>query len=253
MLAIISPAKSIDMSKGPNTGSIPIYNSMAAKLVKELKGYSVDDLQQLMKISPKLAQLNYDRFQHWTSNATEKDVASAIYAFRGDVYTGIDVDNMDAVEVDYLENHLRILSGLYGLLKPKDIIQAYRLEMGTRLQLGKFKSLYEFWGDSITRELVKTLKENREKVLINLASNEYAKSIDMTKIGVRVVTPVFKDYKNGQYKIISFFAKKARGRMVAFMAKENLQKADDLKGFDYDGYHYNEEMSSDDIFVFTRG
>jgi cytoplasmic iron level regulating protein YaaA (DUF328/UPF0246 family) len=255
MLIVISPAKSLDFSVQTNikTNSVPPFLKDSNTLVNELIKFRPEDLSKLMNISAKLAELNYERFIKWHLPFTNENAKPALFVFKGDVYQGLDIQSLNEEDVLFANQNLRILSGLYGVLKPLDLIQEYRLEMGTKLENPQGKNLYEFWGDKITDEINKAIKlSSGEKVLINLASNEYFKSIQKRKLNYEVITPVFKDYKNGQYKIISFYAKKARGLMSRFIIQNRIEKAQEIKAFNLADYHYNEELSKDKEWVFTR-
>ncbi len=255
MLLVISPAKSLDFSVQTTikTNSVPPFLNDSLTLVNELKKFRTEDLSKLMNISAKLAELNYERFIKWHQPFTNENAKPALFVFKGDVYQGLDIQSLNEKDVLFANQNLRILSGLYGVLKPLDLIQEYRLEMGTKLENPKGKNLYEFWGDKITGEINKAIEQSSgEKVLINLASNEYFKSIQKKKLNYEVITPVFKDYKNGQYKIISFYAKKARGLMSRFIIQNRIEKAEEIKAFNLADYHYNEECSKDKEWVFTR-
>ena len=255
MLIVISPAKTLDMegNSRPDKYSEAQFTKEAKRLVVQLRKLKPHDLSALMKISPKLADLNYQRFMEWSLSFTKENAKQAVFAFRGDVFTGLDVDSLNPNDLDFAQDHLRILSGLYGVLRPLDLIQAYRLEMGTKFKTDKWDHLYDFWGTKITRKIKSDLKEQGNEVLVNLASNEYFKSIDTKALKARVVTPVFKDFSNGQYKMISFFAKKARGMMTRFILQNKIFDPEQLKLFDSGGYFYNEELSKVDQLVFTRG
>jgi cytoplasmic iron level regulating protein YaaA (DUF328/UPF0246 family) len=205
-----------------------------------------------MSISEKLGQLNAQRFLEWHTPFSPANAKQAVLAFKGDVYTGMAAENYSAQDFEFAQQHLRILSGLYGLLRPLDLIQPYRLEMGTGFANKRGKNLYRFWDDILTDHLNRELEAQRERVLVNLASTEYWGAVNTKKLHAEVITPVFKDQKNGQYKIISFFAKKARGMMSAYIVKNQLTEAEQLKGFDLAGYTYNEVMSSPKEWVFTR-
>ncbi len=254
MLFVVSPAKSLDFESASllDVHTNPEFVDEASQLVGVLKKMSSQDVQSLMGVSEKIAELNVERFNSWTKQFTPANSKQAIYAFKGDVYTGIGVASCDQEQVDYFQKHLRILSGLYGLLKPLDLMQAYRLEMGTKLETPDGKGLYQFWGDKLTDRLNLELDLEEGAVLVNLASNEYFKSIKPKKIHARIVTPIFKDLKNGSYKIVSFYAKKARGLMVRYAADRKVTDVEALKGFDYEGYAFNESMSTADDWVFTR-
>ena len=255
MLIVISPAKSLDFSIQTNIKeySIPPFLNDSKLLIENLRKYRPEQLSSLMNISAKLAELNYERFVKWHLPFSPENAKPALFVFKGDVYQGLDTETLSKEDISFANNHLRILSGLYGILKPLDLIQEYRLEMGSKLKNERGKNLYEFWGDKITDEINKAVEQSSgEKFLINLASNEYFKSINKKKLNYEVITPVFKDYKNGQYKIISFFAKKARGLMSRFIIQNRIEKAEDIKAFNLSDYRYNEELSKDKEWVFTR-
>ncbi|WP_282126904.1 peroxide stress protein YaaA [Marinifilum flexuosum] len=254
MLIVISPAKTLDFESQVKTAihSEASFTKDAEQLIKILRKLNVDEIGDFMGISPKLAQLNFERFHQWNLPFTPDNAKQALLAFKGDVYTGIDAESLSDTDFENAQSQLRILSGLYGVLKPMDLIQAYRLEMGKKLENKKGKDLYEFWGDKITKSINKDLKEYDHQHLINLASNEYYKSIKAKQIKAKIITPAFKDLKNGQYKMISFFAKKARGLMTRFIIQNGISNPDDLKAFDLDGYIYNPNLSKDNAPVFTR-
>lgn len=252
MRIVISPAKSLNWETPLPTKStsLPKFLDQSAKIIDTLKRFSEDDISNLMKISPALSQLNVERYQSWKLDHT-KLTRPAIYAFDGDVYTGLDAYTLDKKGVDFANKHLRILSGLYGLLNPLDLIHPYRLEMGTSLQVGEHKNLYHFWKNIIAPEINQELSE--KDILINLASEEYFKAIHTPQLKAQIITPQFYDYKNGKYKVISFFAKKARGMMARYIIDHRIKKVSDIKGFDMDGYMYNENLSKGNQWVFTRG
>lgn len=252
MKIIISPAKSLDFeSKVPTSlHTQPRFLEQSEKLNKKLKTLSKKKLSELMSISDDLAALNYDRNQTWETPFTPENAKQAIYAFTGEVFRGIDVNSLDEKKLPILQENLRILSGLYGLLKPLDLIQPYRLEMGTKLKVGRKENLYKFWDDTVAKALNEDLADN--ELLVNLASSEYFKVIPKKVLKVPMITPVFKDFKNGQYKTIMTFAKKARGLMVRFIIENNIKTVEDLKGFNVDNYRFSEEMSSEHELVFTR-
>lgn len=252
MKIVISPAKSLNFEKELPTATYtePLFLKESRQIQKVLKKESPKDLSELMHISEKLADLNWQRNQDWSTPFTAKNARPAIYAFDGDVYTGLDAYSIPTDKLETLQDSLRILSGLYGYLKPLDLMQAYRLEMGTKLPIGENKNLYEFWKTTITKSLNKELKEG--ELFVNLASNEYFSAVDVKALKVPVITPDFKDYKNGKLKIISFFAKKARGMMVRYIIDTNAKTIDDLKGFNYDGYQFDANLSKGNNLVFTR-
>ncbi len=253
MLTVISPAKTLDFDTPSITSknSKPVFAKETNQLVEVMRHKTPKDLQKLMGISPKLAELNVDRFQQYKPRGGNLN-KQAILAFKGDVYIGLDAETYNERDFNFAQKNLRILSGLYGVLKPLDLIQPYRLEMGTKLKTPQGKSLYEFWNSELGESLATELGGHRNKSLVNLASNEYFKAIDTKTLPGRIITPVFKDYSNGAYKILSFFAKKARGAMASFIVKNRVTKPEDIKGFDEDGYTFNETYSSDDQWVFTR-
>lgn len=254
MLVIISPAKTLDFETSWKLKNIsqPEFLHDSQLLIDQLQKLSTTKVGELMSISEKLAVLNVGRFLNWNLPFTIKNSKPAILAFRGDVYTGLDADSFSAKDLKFAQEHLRILSGLYGVLRPLDLIQAYRLEMGTGFQNSRGKNLYEFWGDKVTEHLNVELSSHKKPVLVNLASNEYWSVVKPAKLQAEIIAPIFKDQKNGQYKIISFFAKKARGMMSAFVIKNQINKVNDLKAFSTDGYEFNAKMSKGNEWVFTR-
>lgn len=254
MLVVISPAKNLDYETPTPTkkSTQAVLLDDAQELIADLKSLAPHDISKLMSISDKLGTLNYDRFQQWSLPFDKDNARQAVFAFKGDVYVGLDAYSLSTEDLAFAQQHLRILSGLYGVLKPLDLMQAYRLEMGTKFQNTRGKDLYAFWGSKITDELNKQQKKLEGQYLINLASNEYFKSVQQKQLYSQVITPVFKDWKNGDFKIISFFAKKARGLMSAYIIKNRITDPDKLKGFDWDGYVYNEALSEPTKWVFTR-
>lgn len=259
MLMLISPAKTLDYENQSVTQkfSQPLFLEDSAELIDVLKHKSPNDISELMKISAKLGELNANRFQAWKAPFNDVDFEAleakqAVFAFKGDVYTGLNAETLDAAQQAFAQKHLRILSGLYGVLRPLDLMRAYRLEMGTKLDNGRGKNLYEFWGDKPVEYINGQLAELGSEELVNLASNEYFKSVNTKKLAGKLITPTFKDEKNGKYKIISFYAKKARGLMVRYAIDHQVTKAEELKRFDYQGYQYAPEESSDKEWVFKR-
>lgn len=252
MKIVLSPAKSLNFEKKlPNaTFSDSLFLKEARQVHKVLKQKSPTSLSQLMDISDKLAELNWHRNQEWKTPFSPENSRQAVFAFDGDVYTGLDVYSLPIEKINILQDRLRILSGLYGLLKPLDLIQAYRLEMGTKLPIGESKNLYEFWKPIIAKALNKELQKG--ELFVNLASNEYFSAIDVKSLKAPVITPEFKDYKDGKLKIISFFAKKARGLMVRYIIDTNAETVEDLKGFNYDGYLFDANLSKGNQLIFTR-
>ena len=254
MLMVVSPAKALDESTPVQTQlhTQGVLLDEAAQLIDELKGVGPVEIGQMMHISEKLSELNYERFQDWTMPFPKDKAKQAAWLFKGDVYQGLDAYSLDDKGIAYIQNHLAILSGLYGLLKPCDDMLPYRLEMGTKFANQKGKDLYAFWGSQITEELNKLLAQQNSQTLVNLASNEYFKAVKKKDLNGRIVTPIFKDWKNGQFKIISFYAKKARGLMARYAADHQIENAEDLKFFNTEGYQFNPEMSSENDWVFTR-
>lgn len=254
MIIVISPAKTLDFETPTATQehTQPDFLDDSAKLIDELRKLEPDQVGKLMSISPKLAVLNSNRYYAWQRPFNRTNAKQAILAFKGDVYTGLDADTLTAAELAFAQDHLRILSGLYGVLRPLDLMQAYRLEMGTQFKNPRGNDLYEFWGDTITQSLNQDLKNQKSDILINLASQEYFKSIKFRSLNARIITPVFKDQKNGVYKIISFFAKKARGLMGRYIIQNRLMNPEDIKHFSLAGYQFNERASSQDEWIFTR-
>ena len=252
MKIVISPAKTLDFkSKLPTTRATqPEFLDQAIQINQKLEGKSKNAIAKLMDISDKLAELNYQRYKEFNTPFTKQNARPAIYAFAGDVYTGLDVYTLPINKLNKMQDSLRILSGMYGLLRPLDLIQPYRLEMGTKLTVDRKKDLYAFWKEILTEKLNSELTEN--ELFLNLASVEYFSAIDGKKLKVPVISPVFKDFKNGELKIISFFAKKARGSMARFAIDNNVKTLEDLKAFDYDGYGFSEthsEKENEPVFI----
>jgi cytoplasmic iron level regulating protein YaaA (DUF328/UPF0246 family) len=254
MITILSPAKTLDYETPDKVAdtTIPQFTTQTNQLIRILKKKSVEEIKDLMHISDNLAKLNRDRFKSFSKEYTDENAKSAIMAFKGDVYTGLDAETLDKVSLDYVNRHVRILSGLYGLLMPFDKMQPYRLEMGTRLENKKGTNLYHFWGDMISKALNKQLKEMETNTIVNLASKEYYKAIDQKKLKANVIDIDFREEKNGEYKFVSFFAKKARGTMTRYIAEHQLTDPADLRGFDYDNYRYEESGSSENRLLFVR-
>jgi len=254
MLILISPAKTLDF----DTPSVAPKHSQAGmlddseQLIDILTTKSPLDLEKMMGISSKLAQLNAERYHQWSRPFNKKNAKQALLAFKGDVYTGLNAETFSDTDFLYAQEHLRILSGLYGVLRPLDLIQPYRLEMGIKLENSRGKNLYEFWGERITKKLNSQLKKIESDTILNLASNEYFKSVKHKELNGKLVTPVFKDWKNGQYKMISFFAKKARGTMSAWLIQQQVEDLAKLKRFKIDGYKYSAAESSPEKPVFLR-
>ncbi|MBY0569685.1 MAG: peroxide stress protein YaaA [Burkholderiaceae bacterium] len=254
MLIVLSPAKSLDFQTpiSTNISTVPELLDEAEELVSISRGLSELDLIKLMEISPALARLNVDRFRLWTKTPDSNRSRQAIFAFNGDVYEGLNAASLQAHHLTYLQKHVRILSGLYGVLRPMDQLQAYRLEMGTSLMTPRGKNLYQFWGQKVTDLLNGQLRSLNEKVLINLASEEYFKVVKPASLDADIINPVFQDWKNGRYKIISFYAKRARGLMARYCAENAIADPELLKNFNVDGYLYDEEASAHGRWVFRR-
>ena len=254
MLLVVSPAKNLDFESPLPTDkfSQPELLEHSQKLMNYCQKLTPADISTLMGISDKLAGLNSARFGEWSMPFTVENARQAVLAFNGDVYTGLDAKTFTEADFDFAQQHMRILSGLYGLLKPLDLMQAYRLEMGTRLANDRGTNLYQFWGSIITNSLNEALAQQGDGVLINLASNEYFKSVKKKELNGEIITPAFKDWKNGQFKMISFFAKKARGLMARYIIENRLTDKEQLKSFDVAGYQYSEELSQGNDWVYTR-
>lgn len=254
MLSVISPAKTLDFENPPTTDvhTQPDYLAQSRELIGTLRDYSPLQLSELMGISDKLAGLNAARYAQWATPFDLDNAKQAAQAFQGDVYVGLEASRFTQEDNAFAQDHLRILSGLYGMLRPLDLIQPYRLEMGIRLPNAAGNDLYAFWRERLTRDLDAAVSRSGSPVLVNLASNEYFKAIDHKRLEARVVTPVFKDAKNGQYKIISFYAKKARGLMSAWLIRQRIDDPEKLKDFDVAGYRFSPTMSEGDKLVFTR-
>ena len=254
MIIILSPSKTLDMeSQTPKLATTkPALLKESETLIKEAQKLSKADIQALMKVSDKIATLNHERFQNFKTPFTEKNAHPAIYSFKGDVYEGLDIASFSDKDVSYAQDHLRVLSGLYGLLRPLDLMQAYRLEMGIKFANPRGKNLYEFWGERITNELNDALKETKSPCLINLASGEYFKAIQFDKLAKPVITPTFKESKNGTLKVIGLMAKKARGRMATWLIKNQISQIGEITTYDLDGYQYRPDLSSETEYVFAR-
>lgn len=254
MLAIISPAKTLDFKTKMNfvAYSQPELTDYSEQLMAICRQLTPMEISSLMSISDKLASLNAARFEEWQLDHNETNSKSALFAFKGDVYTGLDAESLSTEEVNFAQRHLRILSGLYGLLRPLDLMQPYRLEMGTKLANPKGKDLYQFWDNLITDQLQTAINEQGDDILINLASEEYFNAVRPKNLTAKMIKPIFLDEKNGKFKIISFYAKKARGMMCRFIIQNQLTKIEQLKAFDLEGYWFDETMSTDKEFIFKR-
>jgi len=251
---VISPAKTLDFETPPTTERFtqPQFLDHSQELIAQLRELTPAQIGELMHLSDKLSGLNAARFGSWTPAFTPKNAKQALLAFKGDVYTGLDAETLKDADLDYAQQHLRMLSGLYGLLRPLDLMQPYRLEMGTKLANTRGKDLYAFWGNRISEWLNEALAEQGDDVLLNLASNEYFSAVKRPALKARIIDTEFRDQKNGQYKIISFYAKKARGMMSRFVIAERIDNPEHLKQFDMQGYRFSKELSNADKLVFLR-
>jgi len=254
MLTVISPAKTLDFDSPPTTrkATQPLLIQRTEELVEDARALSPDDIRELMGVSEKLAELNYQRFMNWSRPFTLENAKQSLLAFKGDVYTGLQAETLTTAQLNFAQKHLCILSGLYGLLRPLDLMQPYRLEMGLKFANRGGKNLYAFWGDDITRALNAQIRKSGSPVLVNLASNEYFKSVQPGALDAEIITPVFKDLKGDKYRVISFFAKKARGQMARYIIEQELDDPAGLKKFRVDGYRYNRAESTARELVFTR-
>ena len=253
MLIVISPAKKLDFESASPTRkhTQAPFLKQSDTLIRELRKTKASEISKMMKLSDSLTELNVQRYKDFSLPFTPKNAKQAMFAFKGDTYVGLDAESMKADDVAYAQDHLRILSGLYGLISPLDLIQPYRLEMGTKFACDGKKNLYEYWKATVTDSVNELLE--KEENLVVLASKEYFSAIDLKKVSGRVITPAFKEKKNGDYKIVSFFAKKARGMMSRFIIENRIEDPEELSSFDYDGYQFNSKLSSADEPVFTRG
>ena len=254
MLTVIPPAKTLDFETLAPTDAFtqPVHLRQSRQLIKRLRDLSANDLSNLMKVSENIANLNVERFRHWKTPFTTENARQALFAFKGDVYIGLDAFSMNPANIDFAQKHLRMLSGLYGLLRPLDLMQAYRLEMGTRLDTDQGSNLYQFWDSRITDAINAELKTMDSPILINLASNEYFKSVKAKSLDGDIVNPVFKEYHKGKYQIISFYAKKARGLMARFIIDHELAEPEAIKDFNLDGYGFDSNLSQGKDWVFSR-
>tara|TARA_B100000073_G_scaffold340843_1_gene341247 strand:+ start:1424 stop:2185 length:762 start_codon:yes stop_codon:yes gene_type:complete len=249
MLVVVSPAKKLNMQSMPSVASSrPLFSKNVDELVSNMQKFSVDELKNTMGLSDKLAKLNFDRFAAFGS----QEKKSAVFAFDGDTYQGLDATSLDDSDLEFAQTRLRILSGLYGLLRPLDAIEPYRLEMGSKLEVGQASSLYKYWGSSLAKKLNEQAKETKSSALINCASQEYFNAVDLNALELKVVTPMFLERKDGKVKMVSFFAKKARGMLARFAIKNRLTEPGQLTDFDYGGYIFSSEDSDNSKLVFTR-
>lgn len=254
MLLVLSPAKTLDFETPcDKEQTYPKFQKEALELIGVLKEKSPEDIQELMDLSENLAELNVDRYRKFAKSKNSKRAKQAVYAFQGDVYQGLEAEELSDEDILYAQDRLRILSGLYGILKPLDLIQPYRLEMGTRLAFDDYTTLYNYWADKLSIELNKQSKKLKEKTLVNLASQEYFKAVDLKSLKMNVVDVEFLDNKNGTYKIISFWAKKARGLMAQYIIKNRIETIEGLQAFDTEGYLFDSESSTDNKLIFKRG
>ena len=254
MLIVLSPAKTLDYSVDPKSNhTAPQFLSQSSKLIKTLKDKEPKDIASLMGLSDKLATLNFDRYQSWkAAKSVSSDAKPSMLVFKGDVYQGLSAEDFNAKQIKFAQKHLRILSGLYGILRPMDVIKPYRLEMGTKLQTSKGKNLYEFWGNSVQGNVISDLASQKSDLLINLASKEYFSVLGKMPEYINVVSPAFKDFKNGKHKIISFYAKRARGLMAKWIIENNIRDFEKLSKFNLDGYYFSKKDSSATEPVFLR-
>lgn len=254
MLALVSPAKTLDYESAlpTDTYTLPRLLEHSQELIDVSRKLTAADLSSLMSVSEKIAKLNVERFNDWQSELNFSNSRQALFAFKGDVYTGLDAYNLNEQHIEFAQNHLRMLSGLYGLLRPLDLMMPYRLEMGTKLNNPRGHNLYQFWGDRITHLINDDLEQANSELLVNIASDEYYKSIIERKVKAEIIKPVFLDQKNGKYKVISFYAKKARGLMARYIIENQLNQAEDLKAFNSEGYYFDAESSLNGELVFKR-
>ena len=254
MITILSPAKTLDFDRDDSFSdcTIPQFLFESEELMHQLKKFNIEDIATTMHISEKLSKVNYDRFQNWTNQFSLSNAKQAIFCFKGGVYVGLDVSSFLPDDLKYSQNYLRILSGLHGVLRPLDLIKPYRLEMGTKLKTNKGKNLYEFWGEKITQSLNNSLQKNGSNYILNLASNEYFDSVIKSQINGKIIEVKFLDKKNSIYKTISFFAKKARGAMAAFVIQNQITNTEDLQNFDGLGYKFDNSRSNMNSLVFIR-
>ena len=254
MLAILSPAKTLDYQTPltTNKSTQPDFNTESKELIATLRKFVPAEIGSLMKISDNLAELNHRRYAEWQSQASEDNARPALFAFKGDVYLGLDAQTLGARDINFAQKHLRVLSGLHGLLRPLDLIQPYRLEMGTRLATRHGSNLYQFWGNKVTDNINNALAQQTSKVLLNLASNEYYQVIQAERIEGRILNINFKELRDGKYRFVSFAAKRARGLMARYMIDNRITRPSQLRQFDVDRYAFNEALSRDDEWIFTR-
>ncbi|MDN5202432.1 peroxide stress protein YaaA [Fulvivirgaceae bacterium BMA10] len=253
MIAVISPAKTLDFeSPCIEEHSLPRFGKETLELVNVLRTKTSDDIRALMDVSENIAELNVERYRRFRAKKNPKSAKQSIFAFKGDVYIGLNAEALSEDDINYAQTHLRILSGLYGLLRPLDLIQAYRLEMGTKLAFDDYTTLYNYWSDKIVSAVQRDLKRQGDNILINLASNEYFKAINRNSLKAKVINVEFKDFKDDDHKVISFFAKRARGMMARFIIKNKINTVEGLQAFDYEGYYFDTDSSNERELVFKR-
>jgi uncharacterized protein len=254
MVIVISPSKNLDTKNKPKTKTHtqPLFLQEAEYLIEKLCSFSVSDIARLMNINPKLAELNVERYMQWKTPFTPENSKQSILMFKGEVFLGLDAGSLTEHDFEFAQEHLRVLSGLYGILRPMDLIQPYRLEMGTSFQTGKSSDLYAYWKPLVTEQIQHVFRQQGDNTLINLASKEYFKAIDTSKAQAKIITPVFKEYRDGKYKFVTFYMKKARGLMTRFIIENRITEAENIKAFDLEGYSFNEQLSDENQYLFTR-
>ena len=255
MIVLMNSSKTLDFQSRVNIAkhTVPEFNEDAEILVKTLRTLSKSDFAKVMKVSEKLADLNLERYANWQTDLKSTTGKQALLAFKGDIYSGMDVDNYKFKDFDFAQKHVRILSGLYGILRPLDLMQPYRLEMATKLNTSRGKNMYQFWGNKINNSLKKMLQQEKSGVLVNLCSLEYFKSTQPEGLDARIISPAFKEYKDGAYRFVTIYAKKARGMMCNYIIQNQLKRVEELKSFNVEGYKFNPTISSENELVFTRG
>jgi len=254
MISVISPAKTLDFeSSCPPEYSLPRLHKESLELIDVLRTRTSEDIQSMMGVSQAIGDLNVHRYMKFAKGKRTSRAKQSVYAFKGDVYLGLRAEELGGLDMEFAQKHLRILSGLYGLLRPLDLIQPYRLEMGTRFGFDDYTTLYNYWQDKIVKLTLRDLKDQGDKVIINLASTEYFKSINRKSLKAKVIDIEFKDFNNGEYKVVSFFAKKARGSMVRYIINHKINTPEELIGFDTDGYYFDQAASTDSKLAFKRG
>ena len=255
MIVLMNSSKTLDFQSRANIAkhTVPKFNEDAEILVKTLRTLSKSDFAKVMKVSEKLADLNLERYANWQTDLKSTTGKQALLAFKGDIYSGMDVDNYKIKDFDFAQKHVRILSGLYGILRPLDLMQPYRLEMATKLNTSRGKNMYQFWGNKINNSLKKMLQQEKSGVLVNLCSLEYFKSTQPEGLDARIISPAFKEYKDGAYRFVTIYAKKARGMMCNYIIQNQLKRVEELKSFNVEGYKFNPTISSENELVFTRG